>query len=252
MSQSLPHAHSEPRSSHRHHRHEDDDGEPNSFVCNMPLLMDQQKSSNQNHRRPKGALAFLPDRVDYYPIDDNDPRTARQQQQVDAVEEPRRQIDLTDWLQDVVVVVIVLLNPGQPYSTRVRQNLEKLLQAHQSSDDKPRIRCLALVAGVSTSSQSRDRSSEDSMTAVDHFFRGTGFAVAPLTATLSTVLQLTQVPTLATVDMTGRKISVSHEELALEWNDLEYVAEKWCQGESALSVQQQVLATAIFPTCTLL
>jgi hypothetical protein len=47
-------------------------------------------------------------------------------------------------------------------------------------------------------------------------------------------------------------ISTAHEELALAWNTDQVSVERWLEGQSALHCQQQGLATAIFPSCSIM
>ena len=136
------------------------------------------------------------------------------------------------------MVALFLFDPRQTHSVRVRNNVVGVCT--QGSQD---IRCIALVTDERLLQTPE----------VIEFLRCSGFAASVATATLSAVLNLRHIPTLHVLDgKLGGKVSGAHEELGLEWNSVEQVADRWRKGRSSLTKCQQLRAAAAFPSCAIL
>lgn len=210
----------------------------------------------QERPRLKGILAFLPDTVSLYGFDPQhssfrQPMRRRRRREDSPIDAPcddssPKTVSTSDWILNdnaSSAVVFALLDPTHQYSQKVRQLLVQLMDLMTDETGVSSLKAIGLM-----SSAAAVRSEDE-----DSFYRHTGFALAPLTSMLSTTLSLSQVPTIAVVDVArGAKISCSHEELALEWNHLEVVADRWTKTQSALSATQQVAAAAIFPSCAIM
>jgi hypothetical protein len=145
-----------------------------------------------------------------------------------------------------VLLVLFCFDPGQRYSSSVRDRLVLLCEGSarisgagssgsSAEESSARLRCVAISA--------HHRTPE----AAD-FLRNTGFTAVPWSSQLATLgIVPPHTPSLA-VYLNHKKVSCSHEELGLEWNSTDDVIRCWRTGQSSLSCSQQVLANAIFPT----
>jgi hypothetical protein len=207
------------------------------------MSITEERLGPPRNQKLKGILAFLPDAaIAHYPYDGDvwkknlvPYRIRKKRSRKISNPEPENvtveSMDLFQFTEGSSVVVVFLFDPNQPYCHRIRNHLVKICAYTQST-----IRCIAISSSCEN---------------IDSFLQSTGFAFVPLTATLSMVLSLSQVPTVSVI-FNGRKVSASHEEMALEWNDSKSIAECWLSGTSALSCAQQVSATLAFPSCVIL
>jgi hypothetical protein len=78
------------------------------------------------------------------------------------------------------------------------------------------------------------------------FLFGSGFSNLPPSSILTTVLNVTKLPTLVVIDSeTGRPIS-QDESLAVKWNEPRDVLASWEEGRSGLSLLQKAFALLSF------
>ncbi|CAJ1965647.1 unnamed protein product [Cylindrotheca closterium] len=84
------------------------------------------------------------------------------------------------------------------------------------------------------------------------FCQGTGFTSFPFSATLMSVLNIAQVPSLVVLDtQTGRPIH-SDAALALEWNNPHEVLGAWEQEQSGLTTTQKAVSVVTLQSnCTI-
>ncbi|GKY99160.1 hypothetical protein MPSEU_000871500 [Mayamaea pseudoterrestris] len=211
-------------------------------------------------RRVPGLLRFLPDQVTFYDHDaiawtettkrlrPGARRKREQQQQDDSI--PPRIIDLLDLVNGKDIVVLLFMDLTQQHSLTIRKALFRLVEAHAQQ-----VACIAIASESETSSSDAvnedkvDSSTSNRVTQpIDACLCGSGFAYTHLTPTLQACFNVTQLPSLVVLH-DGRRISGSHEELALEWNETDAVYDAWRRQTSALSVAQQVQASLLFPQC---
>ena len=208
------------------------------------------KKNAQNHQtaaRVPGLLRFFPERVTRFPFDAvawnsvSKQRTNRIRQrqrsnntsQGSAIQ--KESVLLSNTILSQSVVVVFVFDPYQAHSLKIRKQLVELCSAFDTD-----IVCLAITSDDITSSS-------------ESFLQATGFCTCPFTPSLQTILNITHVPSLVVL-CNGKKIPTSvHEELALEWNndDFEKILQAWKQGQSALSMCQQLQASLMFPSCTI-
>jgi hypothetical protein len=182
--------------------------------------------------------------------------------------ESRRLVDICE---EYPVLLLFLFDPHQPHSFQIRNQLVRMCAAardhdHDSHHDNPRrhrppVHCLCATMA--------DKEDIDNG-AVAEFLRDTGFSLFIVTAAVQTCFHWNRAPYLTVVGRTYPKqkgsgnnhnnnhnysrkvISTTHEELALTWNPDQVSVERWLEGQSALSCQQQGMAVAIFPSCSIM
>jgi hypothetical protein len=193
--------------------------------------------------RVPGLLRFLPEKIIRYPHDavvwinirkDRGSRRSNKRRRKEEVPSVTKEVvSLSRLLINEAVTLIFLIDPYQPHSMRIRNQLVELSTAYE-------IPCIV------TSSARVEETDDDHH--IDSCLQGSGLCYTPLTASLQACFNLTQVPSLVVL-YKGIKISKSHEELALEWTDMDAIVQAWKQGQSALSTCQQLQALLMFPMC---
>ena len=83
------------------------------------------------------------------------------------------------------------------------------------------------------------------------FLQGTGFTELPARSVLTTLLNVTKLPTLVVIDNSDSETStgrpISHDEsLAVKWNEADAVLRSWENGKSGLSLTQKAFAMFSF------
>jgi hypothetical protein len=192
--------------------------------------------------------------------------------------ESRRLVDICE---EYPVILLFLFDPHQPHSFQIRNQLVRLCAAARDPDHEhehdghrrhrppPPVHCLCATMMVA------DQEEDIGNGAVAEFLRDTGFSQFTVTAAVQTCFHWNRAPYLTVVGRTynskqpkeksstgnnhhhipnySRKvISTTHEELALTWNPDQVSVERWLEGQSALSCQQQGMAMAIFPSCSIM
>jgi hypothetical protein len=219
-----------------------------------------RRSRRNRHRQQQpSTTSITPSRSN----DDDDPNhavvdTHNDQANVITVStESRRLIDICEGYP---VILLFLFDPHQPHSFQIRNQLVRLCAAVPDRQ----VHCLC--ATMATDETSSSTPAIDNV--VGDFLQDTGFSQFTVTAAVQTCFHWTRAPYLTVVGRTipsnsmkssantnnySRKvISTAHEELALTWNTDEVSVERWLEGQSALSCQQQALAMAIFPSCSIM
>jgi hypothetical protein len=166
-----------------------------------------------------------------------------------------------------IILILFCYDSNQEYSHLVRNRLVRLLMYRDSlrrgsanSDgiptlDDSHLTCLRCIAASSAdrrcTNNRGDTTSFLPVASSSSFLASTGFASVPWSSQVAFLVP-NQTPSVS-VYWNHRKISSSHEELGLEWNDPEFVLKRWSQGRSALTCSQEVLASVLFPTsCAIL
>ena len=161
---------------------------------------DVENPAQRNTRRMKGILALLPLTVGRWSSTDK--------------------ICFQDIVQDDTdVVVVMLLDARQPYSLRLFKRLCKVIQ----NSDRIHIVVATQNLTESFSAVAKEQHRTTYVLPIDERFgmwkMALGFAACPA---------------LAVVDCEhGRKFSHSQEELAVLWNEGDYVAGEWLRRRSA-------------------
>jgi hypothetical protein len=172
---------------------------------------------------------------------------------------------LLDICEEYPVIILFLFDPHQPHSYFIRNQLVRLCAAARDLDDhdnrphRPPVHCLCATLA--------DKEDIDNGV-VKEFLQDTGFSQFIVTAAVQTCFHWNRAPYLTVVGRTYPKqksngnshnhnysrkvISTTHEELALTWNTDQVSVERWLEGQSALSCQQQGMAMAIFPSCSIM
>jgi hypothetical protein len=164
---------------------------------------------------------------------------------------------LVDICEEYPVILLFLFDPHQPHSFQIRNQLVRLLTSAAVGENRQQVHCLCATMADSTNN--------DDIDAVQDFLQDTGFSQFTVTAAVQTCFHWTRAPYLTVVGRTSstpstvksgnysrKVISTAHEELALAWNTDQVSIERWLEGQSALSCQQQGMAMAIFPDCSIL
>jgi hypothetical protein len=182
--------------------------------------------------------------------------------------ESRRLLDICE---EYPVILLFLFDPHQPHSHQIRNQLVRLCAAsrncdhdHDSRHGTPPVHCLCATMA--------DKEDIDNGV-VKEFLQDTGFSQFIVTAAVQMCFHWNRSPYLTVVGRTYPKqkshsgnsqishnhhnysrkvISTTHEELALTWNKDQVSVERWLEGQSALSCQQQGMAMAIFPSCIIM
>jgi hypothetical protein len=174
--------------------------------------------------------------------------------------ESRRLLDICE---EYPVILLFLFDPHQPHSYQIRNQLVRLCAAARGHDHdnphRPPVHCLCATMA--------DKEDIDNGV-VKEFLQDTGFSQFIVTAAVQTCFHWNRAPYLTVVGRTYPKqksngnshnhnysrkvISTTHEELALKWNTDQVSVERWLEGQSALSCQQQGMAMAIFPSCSIM
>jgi hypothetical protein len=164
--------------------------------------------------------------------------------------------------RETTILIFFSYDPDQEYSWSVRNRLVRLLMYRdslrrgssgrdgvrtRSAGHLPCLRCIA-VSGTDLRGIDRPADSPSSLPlkSSSSFLAATGFAAVPWSAQVAFLVP-DQTPGVS-VYRNQRKISSTHEELGLEWNEPETVLKRWSQGRSALSCSQAVLASVLFPS----
>jgi hypothetical protein len=163
---------------------------------------------------------------------------------------------LVDICEEYPVILLFLFDPHQPHSFQIRNQLVRLLSSAAVGENRQQVHCLCATMADTDN---------DNVDVVQDFLQDTGFSQFTVTAAVQTCFHWTRAPYLTVVGRTGssssavksgnysrKVISTAHEELALTWNEDQVSIERWLEGQSALSCQQQGMAMAIFPDCSIL
>ncbi|GKY99168.1 hypothetical protein MPSEU_000872300 [Mayamaea pseudoterrestris] len=221
-------------------------------------------------RRVPGLLRFLPDQVTLYAHDaivwtettkrlrpGARRKREQQQQQHDSVTSPCM-VDLLDLVNGKNIVVLLFMDLTQQHSLAIRKALVRLAESHSQQ-----VACIVIASESEASSSetfngggdheekvgsSSSSTSRRATQPVETCLCGSGFGYTRLTPTLQACFNVTQLPYLVVLHH-GRRISGSHEELALEWNEADAIVDAWSRQTSALSVAQRVQASLLFPQC---
>lgn len=183
-------------------------------------------------------MAFLPDHMDVYTLDREvfpapHLRSRRNKKHPPASHLPPiiTTVVTDEWLSSASILVLLRIDPRQPYSLSVVRRLANVV-AEAS--------LIGVVAVVN----------DDHRDIAHSVLAHSGWAVTTPTSALDAVLHWSHVPFLTVVEtQRGRNIAAPHEELALEWNPPEMVAEQWLAGQSALTAAQQWQAALVFASC---
>lgn len=197
-----------------------------------------EQGALSTNRKLKGLLAFLGDRLIQY------------QSTVPEI------IETEKLLADAALVLFFVYHPHQPFSTRLRKQLQALLKEFpdiiaigiDSTGTRENISDVFFEEKTEEKPKVPPRSSSSC-----HFLSNTGFcSLFDSDRVMYTVLGITQVPMLIVLNGQGRKLSSLHEEYTLEWNSYKTTVERWKNNRSALDCNQQVLVHMIHPACNIL
>lgn len=180
----------------------------------------------------RGILSFLDDNLVLYPFDASfQPKHPSLRKRSRGVRSRRvsRQEHISLRGLSPSIVLLFLFDSTQTHSLHLRNRIVELLRRSPGGHDD--LICIAVGEYD------------------DEFLANTGFFVTKNNDRLNLLWRRT--PSLVVVHG-GRRISVDHEECALEWNAADTSIERWQQGLSALSTSQYVFATALNPSCTIL
>lgn len=205
---------------------------------------------NRN-RQPPQPSTITPRSNDNDDIDEpNDPVNVND---VTATAFSTKSRQLVDICEEYPVILLFLFDPHQPHSFQIRNQLVRLC-----ASERRHLHCLCATM----------TNGDDTGNLVGEFLQDTGFSLFTVTAAVQTCFHWNRAPYLTVVGRTipkrssgsssnnnnySRKvISTTHEELTLTWNPDQVSIERWLEGQSALSCQQQGVAMAIFPACNIM
>ncbi|GAX16410.1 hypothetical protein FisN_10Hh353 [Fistulifera solaris] len=200
----------------------------------------------------KGILAFLPDTLQYFPYRadawEKDPfpslaatRYRRvKRQNIESGIVYTETVQTNRWIAACTSVAVFLVDPRQPSSRHfIPLFVRRLAQRSNTT-----ARGIFVIM------------TDDLDESVLDYLEHSGLAWTYLSTCspfLTQVLSWTSCPALAVcTSTTGRKISATAEEMALEWHpysDPDPVVTAWNAGVSALSWRQQMAAAILAPSC---
>lgn len=225
-------------------------------------MSEESPSSPEVTVRRKGALAFLPDTLQYFPYrqdvwENHDsfpslpppPRSRRSDRTIEAGLRITETIETDEWIAASTSVALLLVDPQQRSS---RHFISLLVRRFVQSSNTAIRGILVIMSSSEESSSSLDERLLD-------FLEHSGLAWTYLSACsscLPQVMSWTSCPALSVcTSTTGRKVSVAAEEMALEWHsykddaDDDPVLSAWNAGTSALSWKQHMAAAFVVPSC---
>lgn len=240
---------------------DDDDDDGNTMASQKKdsvseldqISPDGNVNSSLELRRRKGALAFLPDLLQYFPYQadawDKDPfpqlvtsRYRRCNHDIEVRSLNTETIETNCWIAASTSVALFLVDPRQPSSRRfVPLLVRRLVQSSNTT-----VRGILVIMSEGSFDKSFLEYLEHSGLAFTHLSTCSPF--------LPQVLSWTSCPALTVcTSLTGRKVSVAAEEMALGWysygDDPDPVLRAWNAGSSALSWRQQTAAALWVPSC---
>lgn len=204
-----------------------------------------------NATRRKGVLAFLPDTLQHFPFRADawdafpslpaPPRRSNNRKEDDDRLRWTETVETDQWIASSTSIALLLVDPQQRSSRHFIPLLVRRLVVNTT------VRGILVIMSSSLDEPLLD------------YLEHSGLAFAYLSACslcLPQVLSWTSCPALAVcTSLTGRKVSVAAEEMALEWyssnddNNHDPVLSAWNAGTSALSWKQQMAAAFVVPSC---